>query len=67
MKAHVICCNDSVKAVVLGDEEKAKEHMEKLAKKCWGNNQYIHHYDDYAEYRKYNIWHITTVNAVLMN
>jgi hypothetical protein len=66
MKAHVICCNDMVQAVVLGDEAKANEHMKKLVKKDWLKYKDVSHYTNYEQYWGYNHWHITTVNAVLI-
>jgi hypothetical protein len=67
MKAHVICCNDSVKAVVLGDEEKAKEHMEDLSKGYYKKYGPRYWYSSYKQYLQQNKWHIHTVDAVLMN
>ncbi len=61
MKAHVICCNDSVKFVVIGDEADAEHKLEELA-----SEEFEKQADDdmtYAEYRVIRFWHIHTVDA----
>lgn len=60
MKAHVICCNDSVRYVIIGDESKAENKLEEL---------YINHRDSYtSDYNRHlyddsHFWHIHTVEA----
>lgn len=60
-KAHVICCNNSVKYVVLDDTVKAEEKLEQLSRK-----DYEEHatplFEDYNEYRSSYYWHIQTVD-----
>ncbi len=61
MKAHVICCNDSVEAVFLGDEKDAEDILEKCAKENY--EKYFRH-DSYEYYRDTFYWHLHTVNLI---
>ena len=54
MKAHVICCNDSVEHVVIGDESFANELMDQLKLASYNSDRY-----------KY--WHIHTVNLTVQS
>lgn len=60
-KAHVICCNNSVKYVLLDDPIKAEEKLEQLSR-----TDYEEHatplFRDYNEYRRSNYWHIQSVD-----
>lgn len=72
MKAHVICCNDSVEFVVLYDEEKAKAKLEQLARNDFNRQPYgwtigTSHIGTDAEWKAYRhrcYWHIHTVEVV---
>ena len=60
-KAFVICKNDSVKAVVLGSEERANEKKEELAKQEYDSTHsgvvsFIGR--SYEEYRQVCFWHV---------
>lgn len=70
--AHVICCNDSVEHVFLGNKEGAQELLEELASAHYF--KYQAHWDEVAKrfgprpqmtgwayYRHHIRWHIRTV------
>lgn len=62
MKVHVICSNDSIESVFLGDEKDAKEVLEEHAKadyvKSCGSISY-------EEYRSIYYWHLHTVDLLI--
>lgn len=60
--AHVICCNDMVVHVHLGDEAAANNLKEQLARADFERN--VFHYDkDYAKYRSRCYWHVHDVGV----
>ncbi len=61
MKAHVICCNDGVVGVFLGDEKDAEDILEKYAKE--DREKHFRH-DSYEDYRGSFYWHLHTVNLI---
>jgi hypothetical protein len=65
-EAHVICCNDEVKRVILGSLERAKRIKEELSE---ADYNYYHTFDpafdNYTNYRKRMFWHIHTVKGSL--
>lgn len=63
MKAHVVCCNDSIEAVVIDDINKAIMHKQALSAK------HAKHWNDcdddnLTEYYNKYFWHIHTVDVL---
>ena len=59
---YVICCNDSVEAVVVDDEKLAKKELERLAKKHYDSFfELTHPMETYVAYRRQHYWHIHSV------
>ena len=61
MKAHVICCNDSVQHVVIGSEEQAEKKRKELKKSYFKRNK--HNFNSAEEYALQCFWHIHTVHC----
>ena len=61
MKAHVICCNDKVESVFLGDEKDAEDILEKCAKTAYEES---HGYHSYEYYIDIFYWHLHTVDLI---
>lgn len=60
--AHVICCNDSVEAVVLDDEAKAAAQLEILRQAYYARNKGTWHNEQH--YRDVCYWHIHSVSVL---
>lgn len=60
MKAHVICCNDSIEYVVLDDEPLAIGKMLELKNAYFERNKWAFNGDQEA-YNRRCYWHIHTV------
>ena len=60
-EAHVICCNDNVESVFLGDEKDAEDILEKRAKTAYEESFGYHSYEDY---RDIFYWHLHTVDLI---
>lgn len=58
-EAYVICCNDSVEAVVLNDKSRAEEKMELLAQAHYNRNP--GNWESYESYRQLCYWHLHDV------
>jgi hypothetical protein len=56
--AYIICMNDSTKAVVIDDIEKAKVELKKLKKKHHNTYPYCDEYDDVF------FWHLHDVPVI---
>ena len=59
MRAHVICCNDSVEAVVLGDHELAKAETQRLKQEYLKRHPWFTEDEARAGY-----WHYHTVDLI---
>lgn len=57
---HVICCNDSLEAAVLGDEKQAEARMESLKAAYLELNKWT--FRDREDYNRRCYWHIHTLN-----
>ena len=63
MKAHVICCNDSVEFVVVGSSMDAEDKMDVLS--AQHRAKYFDNYYVTEEYKDIHFWHIHTVDVIL--
>jgi hypothetical protein len=61
-EAHVICCNDMLLAIVIGDEGRAKDELEQLREIDYERNKFK--FSSEEEYLSRLYWHIHTVRAV---
>jgi hypothetical protein len=62
MIAYVICANDSIKAVVLDDEEKALKESKKFADEYFKTHSF--NFRDRAEYDHLVFWHLHEVEVL---
>jgi len=69
-KAYVICCNDEIEAVVIGNESLAEKMKEKIAKEYYHKKQIFFKTSwgikTYEEYRKRFYWHIHDAPSVIL-
>lgn len=63
-KAHVVCCNDAVVAVVLGTEAQADLAMEQFVVEDYQRSRW-HFNNSSVEYLNRCYWHIHTVGLVI--
>jgi len=63
MKAHVICCNDNVESVFLGDEKDAEKALEKCAKTAYASERSFG-YNSREDYTDIFYWHLHTVDLI---
>ena len=61
MKAHIICCNDSVELAVIGSERKAFIKIEELADAHYEKTKSF--WRSKKQYRKRCYWHFHTVEV----
>lgn len=61
MEAHVICCNDGVEYVVVGNKEKAESKMAELSAAYFDLNRW--HFGNDQAYKVRCYWHIHTVGC----
>ncbi len=62
MVAHVICCNDSVEAVVIGNQSDALIKKEEMSKDAFEKVKWQYG-RDYERYCHTFFWHIHTVSC----
>lgn len=64
--AHVICCNDDIKAVILDDDAQSNRtfsisEMNRLSKKDYKENRSNYYFvKNFTEYKSLVYWHIHT-------
>jgi hypothetical protein len=64
--AHVICCNDGIKAVILDDDAQSNRtfsisEMNRLSKKDYKENRSNYYFvKNFTEYKSLVYWHIHT-------
>lgn len=68
MIAHVICCNDAIEAVVLDDEDRAKQVLATLKEAYWERHKESFqeswgHKDPRRNYEARCYWHIHSVDV----
>jgi hypothetical protein len=65
--AHVICCNDSVIRVIIGNLEKAEKIKDEMSKANYdaSNHTCNKDFDNYHDYQHRMFWHIHTVKGAL--
>lgn len=57
--AYVLCCNDSIKAVVIEDEQRAMEELVRLEKQFVVTYQYYNKTEE--DFRNQYYWHLHSV------
>ena len=62
-RAHAICCNDDIRAIVIGTEEQAQAAMEPLIVSDYQRNKWS--YGDSVEYLSRLYWHTHTVGLII--
>ena len=62
MIAYVICANDSIRGVVLDNEERALKESEKLADEYFKTHGF--NFRDRAEYNRLIFWHLHEVEVL---
>lgn len=62
MKAHVICNNDSIEFVVIGNEKQAEEKAKELSDAYFERNKFM--FTNKSDYSINCYWHFHTVNCI---
>jgi len=66
-KAHVICCNDGVMAVVLGPEKKAKKKCEQMKEEYIKKHYHYMREKELEEQKQLLYFHLHTVDVFFIN
>jgi len=64
---HVICCNDSVEAVVIGSEKKAKKKCEQMKAAHIEKQHYHLRGKELEDQKRVLYYHLHTVNVFFIN